>query len=206
MIRAVLFDFDGVIVDSFETWRNAVNDALASVGCAPISPERFKKEFWGIELKESMKRMGLSKEVVEIANRNYFKHLDKLKLNEGVAEVLREVNREYKTALVTNTPKEIINHLLNSFNLNGFFHAVVTGDDVRFGKPHPDGILKACKILNVEPKETILIGDTMSDVIAGKRAKCKAIIGIGVQADFTVPSLRDVLRILQNIDSTSFSR
>jgi len=208
VIKAVLFDFDGVIVDSFEAWRSAVNDALLFFSHDPISPERFRKEFWGIELRESIKKLGLGEEAVEMANRNYFRHLDKVRLKEDVREVLEEVRKRCKTALVTNTPREIISFLLKSFQLENLFEAVVTGDEVKLGKPHPDGVLKTCEILGVKPEEAVLVGDTRSDVLAGRSAGCRAVIGLGVSADFTISSLIELLEVLKVIDGgeSPFSR
>ncbi|MBC7114872.1 MAG: HAD family hydrolase [Archaeoglobi archaeon] len=203
MLKAVLFDFDGVIVDSFETWRHAVNDALRDAGFEPISAERFRKEFWGIELRESIKRLGLGEEVVNRANENYFKHLDKLRVREEVPEVLKELKRKYRTALVTNTPRKIIEFLLNSLHIRDFFDVIVTGDEVKLGKPHPEIILKACERLGVSPEEVVLVGDTQSDVIAGKSAGCRAIIGVGIDADFRISSLKELLEILKTIENDS---
>jgi len=201
MLKSILFDFDGVLVDSFETWRHAVNDAIRNAGMEPISAEKFRKEFWGIELRESIKKLGLGEETVKQANENYFKHLDKLKMKEDAPEVLKELKGKYKIALVTNTPRKIIEFLLKNFGLEKFFDVIVTGDEVKAGKPHPEIILRACELLGVSPKEVVLVGDTQSDVIAGKSAGCRAVIGVGTEADFKISSLKELLEILKILES-----
>ncbi|MBC7110413.1 MAG: HAD-IA family hydrolase, partial [Archaeoglobi archaeon] len=82
-----------------------------------------------------------------------------------------------------------------------FFDVIVTGDEVKAGKPHPEIILRACELLGVSPKEVVLVGDTQSDVIAGKSAGCRAVIGVGTEADFKISSLKELLEILKILES-----
>ena len=68
-------------------------------------------------------------------------------------------------------------------------------DDVKRRKPAPDMILKACKMLKVKPKNTILVGDTINDMIAGKRAGCVT-MGYKIKGDYTVNNLRKIERFI----------
>ena len=68
-------------------------------------------------------------------------------------------------------------------------------DDVKRRKPAPDMILKACKLLRINPKNTILVGDTMNDIIAGKRAGCVT-VGYKVKGDYRINNLNQILSML----------
>jgi len=69
-------------------------------------------------------------------------------------------------------------------------------DDVKRRKPAPDMILKACKILKVKPKNTILVGDTKNDMIAGKRAGCIT-VGYKMMGDYRIDKLYSITRFLK---------
>ena len=67
--------------------------------------------------------------------------------------------------------------------------------DVKMSKPNPEIVIKSCKLLNLKPKEVILVGDTKSDVEAGRAAGCK-VIGINVDADYTVKNISELTKLL----------
>ena len=96
--------------------------------------------------------------------------------------------------MITNTPKENVYKILKKFDLKKYFHTIVTGDEVINGKPDPEMVVKACNLLDVEPKDAVLVGDTGSDVIAGRSAGC-IIIGINANAnaDFKIEQLSQLL-------------
>ena len=70
-------------------------------------------------------------------------------------------------------------------------------EDVKRRKPAPDSVLKACRLLNVKPKDAILIGDTENDMIAGKRAGC-ATVGYKIRGDFRIKNLKDILKLISS--------
>jgi len=97
---------------------------------------------------------------------------------------------------VTNTPERCVDSILTHFDIDDYFQAVVTPDDVTQGKPDPEMLLEACRRLEVQPSRTVFVGDTDSDVRAGRAAGC-TVIGIQVDADETIGSIADVPALLQ---------
>ena len=63
-------------------------------------------------------------------------------------------------------------------------------------KPDPEIVIKACTVLDVEPDNTVLVGDTDSDVKAGKAAGC-IVVGINVDADYTIKNLSELIKLIQ---------
>ena len=70
---------------------------------------------------------------------------------------------------------------------------IETMEDVKRGKPAPDMIVKACKMLKVKPQHAILIGDTRNDIIAGKRAGC-IVVGYKIKGDYRIEGLNDITK------------
>ncbi len=89
----------------------------------------------------------------------------------GIVSLLQRIERSRKhLALVTGVEKTLMEYTLNAFDLSKFFETLITGDDVRNGKPDPEGINLALARMKANPKESILIGDSPADILSGKRA------------------------------------
>lgn len=192
--KAILFDLDGVIIDSLDAWWHALNDTFKKFDLKEISREEFVSKYWGYDLYTNLKKANLPIEVGITCSRLYKNHLDKIKLHPKAFEIL-ERTKDLKKGLVTNTPRDCIKEVLKRFNLEGYFDVIVTGDDVSRGKPNPEIIFKACNYLGVDPEEVIMIGDTDSDMKAAKLAGCPA-VGIGIKGDITIKDLSELLDIL----------
>ena len=193
--KAILFDLDGVLIDSLDAWWNALNDALKKFDLEEISKEEFVSKYWGYDLYTNLKKANLPLEIGITCSRLYKNHIDKIKLHPKALDIL-EKTENLKRGLVTNTPKDCTKEVLKKFGLERYFDVVVTGDDVSRGKPDPEIIFKACNHLEVDPKETIMVGDTDSDVKAAKLAGC-SVIGIGTEGDITLKDLSELLKILK---------
>ena len=197
-VNAILFDLDGVLVDSFETWSYVFNDTLRHFGLKTLSRKDFIKEF-GAPIESDVRKYFKGKTINEVEQvynlkfRNRIKHVKLFPQSKKILEKLK--NKKIKLGLITNSTRFITLTILNYFNLKKYFEVVVTMDDVKRRKPAPDMILKACKTLKVRPENTILVGDTMNDIIAGRRAGCVT-VGYKVNGDYEINSLKEALRIL----------
>ena len=195
---AILFDMDGVLVDSLNSWWISLNTALKAHNHQEITREEFLEKYWGCDLHDTADKMGLDHEIVAICNESYQEHLDKVKMYPDVKDTLQKL-KGYKKGIITNTPRDRTIQIIRNLKLGRYFDTVVTSDDVDRGKPSPDIVLKACKNLDVEPGDTITVGDTSSDVEAGKAAGC-AVIGMNIDADYTVEKLSELTKLFETID------
>lgn len=192
---ALLFDMDGVLVDSFESWFTALNHAVTSFDLPEISREEFKKTYWGHDLFENLEKAGLVADIGPFCNAIYSDHIDKVVVFPQVKETLQQLE-QYKKAVITNTPQSCALQILERFHLAEFFNVVVTTDQVKRGKPDPAIVYNACEQLDVHPENTVIIGDTISDINAGKAAGC-TVIGVRIKADHMIKTLDELLTLLQ---------
>lgn len=187
---ALLFDMDGVLVDSFGAWLAAMNAALRRFHRPPLSEQDFREHYWGHDLYENLQRLELEDTVGQFCVNIFGDYVSDITVFSDTRQVLQQLDT-YPTALVTNTPRACVDDILKHFGLDVYFDVMVTSDHVSRGKPHPDMLLLACQRLRVKPSNVLFIGDTDSDVRAGRAAGC-TVVGIGVDADITISRLAEL--------------
>ena len=197
-VKAILFDMDGVLVDSLDTWCRTFNDTLKHFGLKTIPRNKFIKDF-GAPIEHDVKKYFKGKtirEVEHVYNLKFKERISYVKLFPESVSALKKLKKHpIKIGLITNSTRFIATTILSNFRLKKYFKVVVTMDDVKRRKPAPDMILKACKLLRINPKNTILVGDTMNDIIAGKRAGCVT-VGYKVKGDYRINNLNQILSML----------
>jgi len=191
---AILFDMDGVLVDSLDSWWLSLNTALKKYNHNEMSKEEFLNKYWGHDLYDNIKKMNLPLEVGRFCNIIYGKNINKIKIYAETKDTLQKLNI-YKKAIITNTPKDCTVQILKRFDIEKYFEFVMTSDDVLMAKPNPEIVIKACKKIKVYPENVLLVGDTDSDVKAGRAAGCK-VIGINIDADYTIKNISELTTLI----------
>jgi len=182
MISAIIFDFDGLIIDTETAWYEAFKEAL-NFYQAELPLEEFAKCIGTDDtvlyayLKE---QLGESCNTEEIKTRAYGIHKEKMaaaQAREGVKEYLDEAKSSgYKIALASSSSREWVTHFLGELGLLNYFEVIVTRDDVEKVKPAPDLYLKAVDALNIEPAEAIAFEDSLNGLNAAVAAGLKCVI------------------------------
>jgi beta-phosphoglucomutase len=155
---AVIFDMDGVIVDSmpyhFLAWYEALRPYGVRVGCFDVYAK--EGERWAKSLKDFLRKEGIvpSKKLLSeifVFRQKIFKKYFKRFIFKDADQVLCALkNKGYSLALVTGTPDYEVRKILPR-RIYRIFDVVVAGNNVKKGKPHPEPYLKASKMLKVEP-------------------------------------------------------
>jgi len=170
MAKALLFDLDGVLVDTYEVWFYLLNDVARRHGYPPVPREVYRTSWGqGIEVDVTLFYPRHSVEQVRVEySRYYGDHLHHLKVMDGAADALRAL--EIPKAVITNSPTDLAERALSVGKLRGHFGTIVGSDQVANSKPAPDMVLEACRRLGVAPAEALVIGDSRFDEGAAKAA------------------------------------
>ena len=170
MPKAILFDLDGVLVDTYEVWFYLLNDVARRHGYSPVLREVYKTS-WGQGIEVDVKLFYPRHTVPEVRSeyeRYYADHLHHLRVMEGAADALRAL--ALPKAVITNSPTDLATRALSLAKLEGFFETVVGCDQVAHSKPAPDVVLEACRRLNVRPSDALVVGDSRFDEGAAQAA------------------------------------
>jgi len=194
---AVLFDMDGVLIDSFEVWHQVLNATAEALGHPPIFREAIVQS-WGQGIEadvEKYYRANTVDEVEALFHRLFPDHIDRLTVNDGAhttVEGLRE--RGVGCAVITNTPKALAADMLQLVELEP--DVLVSGTDVPRSKPAPDMVYLACEKLGVPPARACVVGDSEYDRRAAESARVRFLGHGDIEADRSLPTLCDLLAIL----------
>ena len=209
MIKAVIFDLDGTLIDTndliIETFHHVLKEYL---GRSPTDDEL--NQVYGKTLDEQMSFFSLedSQELVDAYKIFYRTHMDKqTHLFEGVKNLLDELAAKgIIMATVTNKGSRGVQHAFKKFDLGKYFAISVTADDVFRGKPDPEGIFTTLGHLGVDAEDALFVGDSLNDIAAAKDAGVKSVL-VGwtffnkdhytaFGADYVIDKPIDLMRLL----------
>lgn len=210
MIKVIIFDLDGTLINSINFWLSLYKKTAKKFGIK-INEEKLKKRFGerDVEILISLTPKEKRKDIL-----NYF---HKLKLKEGkkkdlkkfrfTKNVLKKIKeKNIKIAISTGNSREIADLILKKNNLSKYVDFSLTNEEVKRGKPYPDMILKIIKYFKVKKSEVLCVGDSIYDFKAARNAKIKiGLVQTGVldleeikklKPDYIFKDIRDILNIL----------
>jgi HAD superfamily hydrolase (TIGR01509 family) len=177
-MKAVIFDLDGVLIDSEPLHAMADNQLLKETGIDV--PENYFDRFVGWTNKamwEAIKKdwdiILSAEELVELQMPLKLKLLHKSDYEPipGVIELLERIRKtEIPMVIASSSPRQFIEAVIEKIEIKQYFAKWVSGEEVEHSKPEPDIFLKVAELLNVNPRECIVIEDSTSGIIAAKRA------------------------------------
>lgn len=169
-VKAVVFDMDGVLTNTEEVWDEvrrglAREHGLAWPDDATVAMMGMSTPEWAGYLVERVGFPGdaeaTAREVIEAMAARYHSHLP---INDGAADAVLRVADARPVALVSSSPRLLIDTVVGELGLDGVFDATVSTEEVAAGKPAPDGYLRGCELLGVEPSAAVAVEDSNSGV------------------------------------------
>jgi HAD superfamily hydrolase (TIGR01549 family) len=223
-IEAVIFDLDGTLAHfnlDYKALRSEVRTYLMSIH-VPVSVldvnenifEMLKKA--EIFIKNSTKSSEAFEDIrthaFSIAERYEMEAATTTSLLTGAVETLKELQKmSLKTGLCTTSSEKAANYILQRFKIDGFFKVIIPRDKVKYVKPHTEQFELALKILGVQAKATLIVGDSIVDMQSAKELKAIAVgLTSGVStteqlmnngANYIVTSLNDLSVLIKEINT-----
>jgi HAD superfamily hydrolase (TIGR01509 family) len=177
VLKALIFDMDGVLVDSMPfhaaAWKKAFFDLGMEIQDEDIYAIEGSNPRNGLQIlirKARREPESYDFEVITAIYRQEFKRIFELKAFEGMKECLELLKNRFLLSVVSGSDSYIVYSIVDQL-FPGVFDSVVTGDDVRNSKPCPDPFLKAVELLKVRREECIIIENAILGVEAAKKAE-----------------------------------
>jgi phosphoglycolate phosphatase len=223
MIKLLIFDLDGTLLDTSEDITNSINYAVKPFGVKPLSTGAVKS-LVGAGLTKLIEGLIISHERIndtasldkkeETLKRfvdHYARHLlDKTSLYPQVEETLLKLV-SYKKVVLSNKREVFTKQVLDGFGLSKYFDVILGSDSVSERKPSPVPIYKILKKFGVSQDEAVIIGDSNFDIDAGKAAGIRTIaVTYGYRprevlkgADFAIDTFGELIDVLKKMESSA---
>ena len=182
MIKAVVFDLDGLLVDSEPVWFRVRTEMFGRFGLT-WTDENQKSlmgrstiawiDYVDKKLAGRLPREAITQETLDGMIRQY--KTGQVRVMPGGRDALEYCSGKFKLGMASGSPRVLIDAALESNNWGGFFQEVLSSDEVAKGKPSPDVYLEVMKRLNVAPHESAVVEDSGSGILAGKASGAKVV-------------------------------
>jgi sugar-phosphatase len=208
---AVLFDMDGVLVDSEPLWKIAMEEVFNGLG-SKLSKTDFQKTV-GMRIDQVIafwKNIEGWKDQIQDIELQIIDRMIQL-INEngqplpGVEDTVVHLNKIKTVGLASSSPKKLIDSVLLKTQLHSYFHGVFSAETEPFGKPHPAVYLTAASTLGVQPNRCLVIEDSLNGIISAKAANMTVICIPEkthiknpklILADFHYDSMRELFEVI----------
>nr|WP_315240668.1 HAD family phosphatase [uncultured Albidiferax sp.] len=203
-LQAVVFDMDGILVDSEVLWKLVREEFAADNGLHWSTEDQestmgCNTAMWShimVDRLQLQSRLGMDETAIarEIKARLLAKYEVQLPEREGAIAAVHLAASRYKVALASGSPNELAEHVLRVTGLDKVFLATMYGDDVVHGKPAPDIYLKVLEKIGVAPQDAVGVEDSANGIRSLKAAGMGIIAAPGPEFPLTqeVLSMADV--------------
>jgi len=183
MIKGVIFDMDGLMIDSETVTYQMFVKKLKLLGYNDFDEEDYKKCLG--KNKKGICQVFIDKygdefPIVEFWNETHIWIDESLRnyvpLKKGLIELLHFLKEhQYRTVVATSSERKRVDEILSNANIIQYFDDMVCGDEVSKGKPDPETFLTACQKINILPEEALVLEDSEAGILAAYNGKIDVI-------------------------------
>jgi pyrophosphatase PpaX len=168
---SVIFDWDGTLGMTLHLWLDGYRNELEKLGFH-YSDKVIVDDFFYEHVKAKVKYPDIDfKTFVPPVYKYVNSHISSLKIYPGVHDALeRLLKNDINLTLVSSSEKNLLTESLIQADILKFFSVIVSGDDVKKHKPDPEPFEQIIEIAKISPKDSIVLGDSHTDILAAKAA------------------------------------
>ncbi len=209
-IEAVIYDMDGLIIDSEPFWRKAEMKVFATVGlelsekdCIETTGFRFDEvveHWWNRKQWIGKTKEEIHDEVLDEMENAITHHAHPMAGVHASLEFFK--NKKLKMAVASSSAMRLIKATVKKLKIESYFDILVSAEHETYGKPHPAVFLRTAEILQVRPQNCLVLEDSFNGLLAAKAAKMKCVV-VPYPEDFQNPKLIIADRKLQSLEDIS---
>lgn len=204
MIKVIIFDLDGLLIDSQPLQYKAHNQVFSQHGY-PLTLKDWHEWIhngYNIKLWIEKNKLPLDDKKIRAEKKIVYDKLviNKLKLKPGALELINRLYGKYKLCIASSSRIDSIKLCINKFGIESKFDKLISDKEMLKGKPHPDIFLKTAQIMNVKPEECLVIEDSIVGLKAAKAAKMTCIICPDTFSSLEHSKYKNADRIVETLD------
>ena len=209
---AVIYDMDGLIVDSEPFWRQAEIDVFSKVGLSLSNEDCMKT-----------KGMRIDEVVAYWFEKSPWNKISQAEVVEAIMQQMQTLMAQYATplpgimrsldllksagikmALASSSQLRLINTVVDTLNIRSYFEVILSAENEEYGKPHPAVFLSAANKMKVVPTNCLVLEDSLHGVIAARAANMK-VIAIPDESEFDLPAFKVAHKVIHSMEAFSLT-
>tara|TARA_B110000196_G_scaffold289742_1_gene275525 strand:- start:1565 stop:2932 length:1368 start_codon:yes stop_codon:yes gene_type:complete len=199
MIKAIIFDLDGVLIESKDIHFHALNKALKEVNhIYEISYNEHLAKYDGMSTSTKLNKLNLEKKLPKnknlLINKNKQKYTIEILSNliqkdNEIIKIINYYRKSFKIAIATNSIRSTLNIVLKNLKLENKFHYTISNEDVKNPKPHSEIYLKCMIALGVNPNEALIIEDSSVGIKSAQLSGANILPVTNIKKDVNIKNI-----------------
>jgi len=209
MIKVIIFDLDGLLVDSQPLQYQAYHQVFTNHGF-PLTPADWQEwidHSYSAQQWIQKNNLSLAADSLRAEKKTIYEQLirDELKLKPGAKTLVNTLYGQYRLCLASSSRLESIELIIDKFDLRPKFEHLISDTEMVNGKPHPDIFLKTAQVMQVEPVDCLVIEDSLAGLRAAKAADMACIICPDTFSNLEPAKFTGAAAVVRHLDEITFT-